>query len=149
MFPQLNYDQMAGWGSIYKPHGESSRWGQTPVKLLLTGRVRSSRPLSWQYTDRTLASVRSPTTGHDWSQICRSGTLLYLIGRCCPASGRLPPASGPVSGRLTAESSAQRPVACPASGYHSELISSRSFIRLGSNLHAWTLLDLLGLLLCS
>jgi hypothetical protein len=46
----------------------------------------------------------------------------------------------------------QRPVAYPASGpasgHHSELISSRSCIRLGSNLHAWTWLDLLGLLLC-
>ena len=57
-------------------------------------------------------------------------------------------ASGLVSGRLSAVSSAQRPVACPASGHLSELVSSRSCVRLGSNLRAWTLLDILGLLLC-
>ena len=57
-----------------------------------------------------------------------------------------------VSDRLSAKSSAQRPVAClasgPASGHLSELVSSRSYVRLGSNLRAWTLLDILGLLLC-
>ena len=38
---------------------------------------------------------------------------------------------------------------CAASCAFCELVSSRSCVRLGSYLHAWTLLDILGLLLCS
>ena len=43
---------MAGWGSIYKPHRESSRWGRNlafcygpDAAVVLTGYVQSSRPL--------------------------------------------------------------------------------------------------------
>ena len=41
------------------------------------------------------------------------------------------------------------PVSDPASGLFCELVSSRSCMRLGFYLHAWILLDILGLLLCS
>ena len=95
------------------------------------------------------ASVRSPATGHVRLQFRTPGTSLYSIGLCCPASdqsatsvqssvrsrllpsllirasGHFPPASGPTSGHLC------------------ELVSLRSYVRLGSYLHAWTLLDIL------
>ena len=41
------------------------------------------------------------------------------------------------------------PASDPASGHLCELVSSRSCVRLHSYLRAWTLLDILGLLLCS
>ena len=43
----------------------------------------------------------------------------------------------------------QCPVVLPASGRLYELVSSRSCVRLSFYLHAWTLLDILGLFLCS
>ena len=95
MFPQLSTSQIADWGFIYKPHGESSHWGQNPAFLLLTGRsgcpdqtclvVPTVRAvINWS----DAASIRSHATGRVRSQFRRSRTSLYSIGRCCPASGR-------------------------------------------------------------
>jgi hypothetical protein len=73
MFSQLSTLQMAGWGSIYKPHGESSRWGWNlafcywpDAQVVLIGRVWSSRPLK-------------PTVGaHYWSDSLASPVAYHL-----------------------------------------------------------------------
>ena len=87
MFPHLHTSHLAGWGCIYKPHWESSRWGRSPAFLLLTKH--------WNRPDRTRLAVPTVEAANNWSdaanvrsQVRRSRTSLYSIGRCCPASGR-------------------------------------------------------------
>ena len=157
MFPQLHSLQMAGWGSIYKPHWESSRWGWNPTFLLLTRH--------WSCPDRTCpvvltfgavinwwvaASVRSHAIGRVRSHFRRSRTSLYSTGLCCPTSGRSAASvrSSVRSLLLPSLLIKHLVTVLPASGHFYELVSSWSCIRLGSYLYAWTLLDILGLLLC-
>jgi hypothetical protein len=57
---------MTSWGSIYKPHGESSRCGAKPSFLLLTGRV--SRP------DRMHPVLIRAVSGH----LCQAHVFVIL-----------------------------------------------------------------------
>ena len=142
---------------------------------VLTERVRSSRPLSAR-VDRTLGRVRLHSIECVRSRWRRSRTSLDLIGRCtlCVRSSSAA-VSGHAENITVTKNSvigasshcfAQRLViaadacccratdrTCPVlMGPHPvtsvELVSSRSCVRLGSHLRAWTLLDILGLLLC-
>jgi hypothetical protein len=137
----------------------------------------SGRPDRWSARiDQTLGQVRSHSIGHVRSRWRRFGTSLDSIGRCtsCVRSSSAV-ASGHAKSIAVTKNSviyasghcfAQRPVtaadACccratdrtrlvligPRPVTSAELVSSRSCISLGFYLRAWTLLDILGLLLC-
>ena len=90
----LLYSQMAGWGSIYKPHWESSRWGQNLIFCYWpnAGRVRSLTTVTWSLarsTDQTLmASDQMPPDASDRNCVALE-PLWTQSDAALRASGRL------------------------------------------------------------
>jgi hypothetical protein len=127
-------------------------------------------------TDQTLSWVRSLVTRRVRSRWSRCGTSLELIGRCCwrvrsllcrcTRSSLSMPRWWIVTPVCPVILHPQRPItalmlvaarqlighvqslqkACPVTS--AELVSSWSYVRLGSHLCAWTFLDILDLHLC-
>ena len=126
--------------------------------------------------DQTHCRVRSSSTGHVRSHLRRSRTSLDMIRSCtlCVRSSSAA-TSGHTENIAVMKNSvigasghcfAQRPVTAADAFYcratdrtrpvligqrpvtSVELVSSRSYIRLGYHLRAWTMLDIMGLLLC-